>query len=286
MDQNLYLVLSKALKKASHSIHLVTYGLTDHNILSILEKKSRLPIEMKIFYDKNASSEITLSNNKAYCLALKGLAHQKILVTDLKRVFLGSVNYTTSSLTMHDNILVGFYDKDLSNFLSKKTPFYFGSFHKTIHNQNLDLFLLPDKEEKALNHLLKSIQKARKTIDIALFTLTHPKIINSLILAKNQGIKVRIFIDQRAFFGASLKAMTLLKEAKIPIFLNKKISLFHYKLALVDQKNLILGSANWTKAAFNKNSDYICFLSLNKSQKKYFQRLFKILNCECKEEVS
>ena len=59
------------------------------------------------------------------------------------------------------------------------------------------------------------------------------------------------------------------------------LQLLHHKFILIDDQTLLVGSANWTKAAFYKNSD--CFLilhNLTDDQKTFMNRLWTRLEAE------
>jgi phosphatidylserine/phosphatidylglycerophosphate/cardiolipin synthase-like enzyme len=57
--------------------------------------------------------------------------------------------------------------------------------------------------------------------------------------------------------------------------------LLHHKWAIVDEEQWIMGSANWTKAAFAKNEDFLLILStLTKEQIQFLNRLWSTLEIE------
>ena len=66
------------------------FGLSDRPFLQVLENKIHEYLNVKVFFDKRASSPIFLSNEQAYAVDNNVLMHQKILVTDNAYVFLGS----------------------------------------------------------------------------------------------------------------------------------------------------------------------------------------------------
>ncbi len=198
--------------------------------------------------------------------------HRKILVIDKRIVFIGTANLTESSLKLHENLVVGIHSKDLSQFFieSIKTSHF-----TKIAKQFCRAFLLPNLENEPLQTILKTIEKAKKSIYVALFTLTHETIVDSLIAAKRRGIDVRIIIDYYAGRGAGKPVILKLAQEKIPFYLSQGGELLHHKWAYIDRKKLILGSANWTKAAFQKNQDCVLFLSkLSSNQKKYLDSLW------------
>jgi cardiolipin synthase A/B len=198
--------------------------------------------------------------------------HKKILITDHSLVFIGSANFTPTSLRMHDNIVVGLYQKDLAAFIEDSLANHL-SFK--IGVQDADFWHLPDFQNQCLEKILSSIHQSKKTIHIALFTFTHPKIIEALLKAKERGVNILIAIDWYSSQGASKKAVAILKKNGITPLISQKGKLLHYKWALIDEKTLFLGSANWTKSAFSHNEDCIFSLQdLNKNQVQYFTSLW------------
>ena len=125
--QDLKRVFSRSINTAGSSLFLKIYGLTDRTIIDLLSKKAKEGVQTTIFYDPTASpnlSELSSPSLQAAPLKTKGLMHKKILVIDNRLVFLGSANLTSHSLKMHDNLLLGFYSKELAEFLQDPSTFY------------------------------------------------------------------------------------------------------------------------------------------------------------------
>lgn len=237
------------------------YGITDPDVVSVLCKKAALSIPIAIDYDKKASSAALLKTLpdtvQLQPIKSKGLMHRKILTIDEAMLFLGSANLTTASLRHHDNLVVGLYSPPLAAFLRNPSS---QSFSFTIGETQGELWLLPDRECKALERLIDSLQSAKRSIQIAMFTLTHPAIADVLIQAKSRGVKVEVAIDYYTAKGASGKCIERLKQAGIDLHLSRGQELLHHKWAFIDEHFLVMGSANWTQAAFKKNEDFILFL--------------------------
>ncbi|MBI3236535.1 MAG: DUF1669 domain-containing protein [Chlamydiales bacterium] len=279
MRQDIKLLFLKALLKAEKSIDLCMYGITDKEIIQRLASRSDAGIPVHIEYDKKASSSKLLSplNSKARLIpsACKGLMHRKILIIDEKWLLLGTANLTTPSLKHHNNLVLGIYSPSLASFLKNPiTSHYIFS----IQDTQAELFLLPDKDKKALEKLISTLRSAEKTIQIAMFTLTHPQIAEELAAAQSRGVQVLIAIDRYTAKGASKKCLKKLSDAGIEIFASRGKELLHHKWALIDEKVLIVGSANWTLSAFKKNEDLLLFLPLSTPREiRYLKNLWEIL---------
>lgn len=285
-QRDLRLILLEAIHKATKSIHLVMFGLSDNPILAAISQKTKKGLDVDVYYDPKGSPKVDLllQGAKVHPIMGNGLMHQKILVLDHETVFIGSANMTTSSLRMHDNLVVGFVSPKIADFLEQETPHQSGYMRAMVGGQDVEIWLLPDPRGHALTDLRKKIKSASKSLRIALFTYTHPGLIEEVIAAHRKGVDVSVIIDMHSGLGASAKGIQQMKDEGIPIFISQGVQLMHHKFVWIDEQILLTGSANWTKAAFYKNSD--CFLSLhplNMEQKSFMKKLWRRLKAESKE---
>lgn len=284
-QRDLRLTLLEAIHQAKESIHLVMFGLSDGPILSAIAQKAKQGLSIDLYYDPKGSPRIDLLIEKAHVhpIANRGLMHQKILIIDHETVFIGSANMTTSSLRMHDNLTIGFMNRKAAAFLEEKTPHDSGYIKATVGGQELEIWLLPDPRGHALSDLRKKIRSANRSIRIALFTYTHPALIEEVITAHRKGIEVTVIIDMHSGLGASAKGIQQMHKEGVPILISQGVQLMHHKFLWIDEKTLLTGSANWTKSAFYKNSD--CFIALhhlNPQQKAFMKKLWRQLKTEAK----
>ncbi|MCH9633880.1 MAG: Cardiolipin synthase A [Chlamydiae bacterium] len=269
--------LLDAFSKAQDQILVSVYSMTDPDIIKKINEKAKSGVNVSIFIDKKHLKSLAKKMDSNVLVQKKkqrGLMHEKIfLIDDL--IFIGSSNLTTTSLRMHDNLMVGYIHRELTNrlrnYYSNDAPFIFWDPTCGIH-----FFCLPSPE--ALAHILTHIKQASKQIDIALFTFTHPKILKALIEANQRGVKVRVLLDYLSTLGASRFVAARLKEEHIAVYHNRGLQLMHHKMALIDQKIFILGSTNWTRSAFERNQDdLIIFSQLEKRQLKKVIKIFQHL---------
>ncbi len=280
--QDIKKTFHKALSLAHQSIFLSVYGISDPEILKLLLKKSQENVTVTVEYDPTASGnlkKVLPSPAMIHPIKSKGLMHKKIVIIDHAQVFLGSANLTTTSLRHHANLVLGFYNPSLASHLENPAAPPFFSF--TTEEQTGEIFLLPDSQRRGLEKLLESIECAHKKIDVAMFTLTHPDICSALIRAKNRGVQVRVALDYYTARGASKKSLAAMEKEGVTLYLSQGKELLHHKWALIDENLLIMGSANWTKAAFSKNQDFLFFLHpLKEEQQKFFKKLWNIIELE------
>lgn len=280
--QSLKSTVLKAIKDTRHSLLVIMFGLSDLTILQALEHKSKSGVNVRLFYDLRSSPYLQKPFFQAKKNSKGALMHQKIVVADNKTVFLGSANLTASSLSMHGNLLVGFYSPAMAQFLQKRAPYGKGAcFRGIIGGQSVELFLLPDVKKEAIASLLRTLRLAKNSIHLAMFTLTYPVLAKELIAAKKRGVNVTVIVDARSGMGIGSKTIADLRKAGVNVMLSSGIELLHYKHLIIDDKILISGSANWTKAAFLKNHDCFFILrNLNEEQVKFLKKLKTVLERE------
>ena len=108
-----------------------------------------------------------------------------------------------------------------------------------------NLYFLPDQADESKKEIIELIENAKDKIDIAMYNLSYKKFVKALKKAHKKGIEVTVIYDK-----SDLK---IPEEFKI-IKLKRKQ---HIKLAIIDDKVVIYGSANWTKDSFGKNYELV-----------------------------
>jgi cardiolipin synthase len=282
--KDLKLTLLKSIKTSQNFIGIFVYTLTDKKIISALNQRAEQSIPITIWIDKKQQGSLRKKLHSSIELITrpqKGLMHQKIFLFD-DQVFLGSTNLTTTSLRMHQNLMLGLHSPPLSQHLkryllngTKPDPYFLQA--------TLEFYCLPSKEGE--KRILELIEKAKTEILVAQFTFTHPQITEALINAQKRGVEVRVVIDYLSSKGASKKVVEKLLQNKIPLSFNRSGALMHHKMAFIDREIFILGSTNWTKSAFSKNQDDLIFLKkLSKKEIKEVCKIWKHLFWESKKE--
>lgn len=291
VNDDLRKTFSSAIDGAEKSILLIVYSLTDQKIIDCLKNKSLHGINVKVICDAKASPYIDSKLGDKVDVTRRfgpGLMHQKILVVDNQKVWLGSANMTTDSLKMHGNLVTALHSHSLASNIHSKADtiktegrgFSFPKENFTIGNQPLELWFLPDNQQ-AVQRLKNLIRSAKKTIRIAMFTWTRQDLAQEVIKASKRGVKTEVVIDRSSGKGASSKIVKLFADNKINIGLSTGAPLLHHKFLYIDDQILVNGSANWTKAAFTQNDDcFIVMHDLTAQQNEQMEALWKIIHNE------
>ncbi|CAG9464758.1 unnamed protein product [Pedinophyceae sp. YPF-701] len=107
-------------------------------------------------------------------------------------------------------------------------------------------------DHTSLTRLLRIIDGAKATLDVCVFTITCNEIANAVTAAHRRGVRVRIITDddQSNAQGSDIKA---LRQAGIPVRMDKSCYHMHHKFCVVDGERLVTGSFNWTRQACLNN---------------------------------
>jgi phosphatidylserine/phosphatidylglycerophosphate/cardiolipin synthase-like enzyme len=104
-----------------------------------------------------------------------------------------------------------------------------------------------------------------------MYYFTSREIANELIRAKNRKVMVRIVLDQGQETKSYSKSRYLIKEG-FEVRYHIGPGIMHNKFALIDGKELLTGSFNWTATANEKNEENLLILTDKDLIKKYEER--------------
>lgn len=116
------------------------------------------------------------------------------------------------------------------------------------------------------------------TVDIAVYSITNPKIVDAIIAAHRRGATVQIITD-RTMAGHKSSMIDELVAAGIPVRVNRRHKIEHNKFAVFDNRRMVTGSYNWTTAASKYNSENCIFLTTPAQEyAKRFEYLWGMYN--------
>ena len=101
----------------------------------------------------------------------------------------------------------------------------------------------PSKEVAA--EIIKAIDSAVWTLDIAIYNLDHKGILESIEQASKDGVRVRVILNRPE---KELKVAERLEASGVDV---RHVNMvMHHKFLLADSSLLVTGSGNWTNNAF------------------------------------
>ena len=283
---NLEDTLVDHINKAKSSVVLFTYTLRSAKIIQALNQAAkRENMRVDVVFDSQASKGTEKKLNPevhAIARGFKGLMHLKLLIIDGHHTWIGSANMTRESLKSQANLITHLNNETFAKAVLLKgeqvlgTP-YEGPIPPQIYHiggQTLELRFLPD-DQTAILRIKELIRSAKKSIRVAMYTFTREDLADTLIHAAKRGVEVEVVLDLSQSRKTNKKIVDLLQKNNISVALKDTGGLMHHKFMWIDDETLEHGSANWTKAAFKDNDDYIVIIKpLTPHQKEVMSKIW------------
>jgi phosphatidylserine/phosphatidylglycerophosphate/cardiolipin synthase-like enzyme len=103
------------------------------------------------------------------------------------------------------------------------------------------------------------IDAAKQSIFVQAYSFTSAPIAAHLVAAKKRGVKVNVILD-KSQKTQRYSASRFLVNQHIPCWIDYKPAIAHNKIMIIDEKAVITGSFNFTKAAQNKNAENLLII--------------------------
>jgi phosphatidylserine/phosphatidylglycerophosphate/cardiolipin synthase-like enzyme len=228
-------------------------------------------LEEKYFYQNIKESEWDeiknflndyLSNNKTDISTLENF------FINFPNMYKGSHN--TDKLKEMINEIAKTYQ---NNFASYQTLINF--FINTYLNTKpalLECYFFPNQNNE--RKVVDMFRTCKKTLDLAIFTLTKDSISNAIEEAYKRGVKVRLIADDSCslMLGSDVRKLAAIG---VPTKTDRAKYYMHNKVAIIDKSVLVTGSYNWSRQATNYNQENILFFENKDLCEKYTQEYDK-----------
>jgi phosphatidylserine/phosphatidylglycerophosphate/cardiolipin synthase-like enzyme len=114
------------------------------------------------------------------------------------------------------------------------------------------------------------LDSAKKSIAVQAYSFTSIPIAKHLIEAKKRGVIVKVILD-KSQTSQKYSASRFLLNQHIPVWIDYKPAIAHNKIMIIDDKDVITGSFNFTKAAQNKNAENVLIIRDPTLAKRYME---------------
>lgn len=153
------------------------------------------------------------------------------------------------------------------------------------------MYFMPYDSKQAINAIIKEIKQAKNEVNIAIYNFTNREISKAIRDSAKKGVKFNIIYDYKSNINSDITTIGYLAKLK-NIYTctlkgnlsdNKKyFGIMHNKLAIIDKKTIIFGSANWSKSAFDINYEML-LISQNKDYINQASKYFDKMLSECEK---
>lgn len=122
--------------------------------------------------------------------------------------------------------------------------------------------------------LIKFIDSARESIDIAIYDINLDELVHRLLARKNE-VTIRVLVDQRQSKGSHSLVPTLIKGG-VQVRFGRQRGIMHHKFTIIDGKMVEAGSFNYTNHATQANNENQVYLANPEIVARYHSRFEEI----------
>ena len=120
--------------------------------------------------------------------------------------------------------------------------------------------MLTGTDKKIDTKLIKLIEKAEKTVDMAVYNLGRKSVIEALTIAEERGLKIRMVGDVDEVVTDGYRSIL---QTRIPFSLGNSTAIMHDKFAVIDKKYVFMGTGNITDNGFLRNNNNFWIIESN-----------------------
>lgn len=114
--------------------------------------------------------------------------------------------------------------------------------------------------QNCTHQIIDEIGKAEHSILVQAYGFSSKNIADALIAAKNRGVNVKVILDKTQR-SQKYSLLHYIVDAGIPVWIDTKPAIAHNKIMIIDKKEVITGSFNFTDAAQKRNAENLVFIS-------------------------
>jgi phosphatidylserine/phosphatidylglycerophosphate/cardiolipin synthase-like enzyme len=163
------------------------------------------------------------------------------------------------------------------------------STHGFVDETHCEAYFSP--KDHLAERLIQLIDKEQKSVQVAVYCLTHTGIANALVRARERGVDVEVIVDP--FSIKSRAPLRKLDTAQVPLFVwepkkllsmgryGERRPLMHDKFCLLGDHTLWTGSFNFTHDANTSHQENVLVVEDRDIVKKYREEFLSIKQLGC-----
>ena len=296
---NLMRFMDTAEKSLYFAIHDLTLVAVAEKLVELKKRGVKIRGILEADYLEGKDNEFTaklLKKNKIRFNTHEksGLMHNKYFIVDKQRVWTGSANFSERGYFYHYNDVLWIENTEVALYyladfkrltdvrgyrkgglLGKKYFFSLGD-----GAESIEIYFSPI--DAPTQHLLKVIDKSKNELNFLIFAYSSASICEAMENADDRGISIRGIFDN-SFSSPSVTRRwntvpyNILKEKKIPVIYDDENAKVHHKMIVLDKKNVITGSFNFSKNAELRNNENMLVIhsdTLGQAYNQHFETLW------------
>ncbi len=113
--------------------------------------------------------------------------------------------------------------------------------------------------EDCTEQITTALSQAKTKVQVQAYSFTSAPIAQALVKAHQRGLSVEVILD-KSNKTDRYSAADFLSRAGISVFIDARHAISHNKIMVIDEKTVVTGSFNFTKAAQEKNAENLLIL--------------------------
>lgn len=268
--------LVEAVNAARLSVDVAAYSVTLNSVRNALINAHRRGVRVRIVMESTnmdtsdvqrlleAGVPIVGDNNQ-------GLMHDKFMVIDRSEVWLGSMNFTDSgtyddnnnmirirSTKVAENYSVEFKEMFEDNRFGENTLAQTPYSTVTLDGTRVDTYFSPD--DGVLPVLYNLLDKAEESVYFLAFSFTSNELGGVVRQKAKDGLKVRGVMDEEQVKSNTGTEFDPFRQAGLDVRMDGIAGQMHHKVFIIDEKIVVLGSYNFSRAAEERNDENILII--------------------------
>lgn len=282
--------LLKNINEAKEEIGFAIYGFEKQDeIFDALKRAKVRGVKVYGVIDTDSKGNYLYHDSEKYTKEFSlvtdnngALMHNKFFIFDNKKVLTGTMNisqtcsggYNANTVTIINSPIIAMaYKNELEQMLSGKFQKK-KSITQGVSDTEISLYFSP-KGNIYEGVIKPQIENAKSEILVSAFFLTRKDMVEDLIAAQKRGVKIKVIIDAVCAANAASKHKEL-RQAGIPTKVENWGGKNHEKNIVVDSKIFIIGSANFSKSAVEKNDENLLVIQNPAVARKYREHFMKL----------
>lgn len=269
-------VLVGAIDAARLSIDLAVYSISLRNVRDALIRAQERGVLVRIVTESDNQDSAAVQALLEADIPLlgdrrEGLMHDKFMVIDRSEVWLGSMNYTYSSVYEDNNNLLRVRSEQLAaSYLAEFDEMFvddlFGP--QVVPNPmdpevdfgdaRLEVLFSPD--DGVSNQLEAILREAEESIDFMAFSFTSDELGEAIRSVWDRGLEVRGVMDADQIAFNIGTEYDLFKQEDMDVFLDGAPGQMHHKVIIIDGGIVVTGSYNFSRSAETRNDENVVII--------------------------
>lgn len=283
--------LVEQIDNAGESIRAAVLALDLESVADALIRAKARGVTVQVVIDSDYREEAALLAAKQAGIPVvedgrKAFMHNKFVIIDDGLVVTGSWNLTNSETFRNNNNILFITSRELA-------ASYTAEFNEMFHGEQfgaespsetpnpvvmvdgvrIEVYFSP--EDDVYSRLLPVVQGAQESIHFLVFAFTYDDLAQIMVDKKQAGLTVRGVFERRNVDAAG-SVYSFLRRGEVDVLIDGNPYNLHHKVIIVDEKIVITGSFNFTKAAQTSNDENLLILHSPEIARLYLAEFEKV----------